>query len=383
MPVTARHDAGVNLGLVSTSRKPDERRLPVHPAHLERLPDGAQVYAEAGYGHAFGRSDDELAPLVSGLLPREEILQLDVVVLPKPEPEDLLGMRDGGILWGWPHCVQQRAITQAAIDKGLTMIAWEAMNFWGLDGGFARHVFHRNNELAGYCSVTHALTLLGSTGAYGRPLRAAVISYGATGRGAVNALIALAAADITVLTQRDVRTVDVPPHVRTASYGRDSDDPTRALVLDDDEHTPLPEFLAGNDVVVNCVFQDPLEPLVFLREEDLDLFGPRNLFVDVSIDEGMGFAWARPTSFAEPLLTVGPGSLYYAVDHSPSYLWNSSTWEISEALLPYVEPVLAGPDAWEADETLRRAIEIRDGVVVNPKILEFQDREPEYPHPVR
>ena len=29
------------------------------------------------------------------------------------------------------------------------------------------------------------------------------------------------------------------------------------------------------------------------------------------------------------MFTVGGGIHYYAVDHSPSLLWNSATWEIS------------------------------------------------------
>ena len=37
------------------------------------------------------------------------------------------------------------------------------------------------------------------------------------------------------------------------------------------------------------------------------------------------------------MFTVGGHVDYYAVDHSPSYLWNSATWEISEALLPFLE----------------------------------------------
>ncbi len=37
---------------------------------------------------------------------------------------------------------------------------------------------------------------------------------------------------------------------------------------------------------------------------------------------------------------------------------------------------MAGPDAWDADPTIRRAIEIRDGVVQNPAILSFQGRPP-------
>ncbi len=94
----------------------------------------------------------------------------------------------------------------------------------------------------------------------------------------------------------------------------------------------------------------------------------------------MGFSWARPTTFADPMITVGAGLHYYAVDHSPSYLWNSTTWENSEALLEYLPTVAAGPAAWDADETIRRAIEIRDGVIVNPRILSFQGRSPVPPH---
>ena len=63
-------------------------------------------------------------------------------------------------------------ITQRALDKHLTVIAFEAMNHWTSEGTFGLHVFHVNNELAGYCSVLHALQLVGLTGDYGRRLSA-------------------------------------------------------------------------------------------------------------------------------------------------------------------------------------------------------------------
>ena len=44
--------------------------------------------------------------------------------------------------------------------------------------------------------------------------------------------------------------------------------------------------------------------------------------------------------------------------------------------------MLEGGAAWDADETLSRAIEIRDGHVVNPAILEFQGRSPQAPYAV-
>ena len=132
--------------------------------------------------------------------------------------------------------------------------------------------------------------------------------------------------------------------------------------------------------MVNCVLQDTDAPMIFVTLEDLGFFAPGSLIVDVSCDAGMGFSWARPTSFAEPIFTVGNNIRYYAVDHSPSHLWNSASWEISEALLPHLRAVLAGPASWDANETIRRAIEIRDGVIQNPRILSFQHRSPDYPH---
>jgi alanine dehydrogenase len=275
----------LSIGVVATPRKPDERRLAIHPAHLERIDADvrARMYLERGYGERFGLPDEHLAPLVAGLRSREELFaDSDVLVLPKPAVEDLETLRPGQVVWGWPHCVQDRQMTQTAIDRGLTLIAWEAMNHWTDDGNFSVHVFHKNNELAGYCSVMHALQLLGSTGDYGRRLRAAVISFGATARGAVRALSALGISDVTVLTQRSVSAVASPfASVRMQHFARDPANPSRTLVLEEPEPGPLVEVLAQYDVVVNCILQDTDEPLMFVMDEDLDRFAPGTLFVDV------------------------------------------------------------------------------------------------------
>ncbi|HEX9063678.1 MAG TPA: N(5)-(carboxyethyl)ornithine synthase [Streptosporangiaceae bacterium] len=374
----------LSLGVIASSRKEHEQRLAIHPAHLDRIDAGLRrdLYLERGYGAGFGLSDEQLAGQVAGLRSREELLAgCDVVVLPKPLPEDLAAMRSGQVLWGWPHCVQNADITQLAIDRRLTLLAFEAMNHWHEDGSFSLHVFHKNNEMAGYCSVLHALQLAGITGEYGRPLRAAVISFGATGRGAVTGLNALGVHDVHVLTHRDIAAVASPIHsARMIHFERLPSDPARCRAHGDDGWLPLAEYLAGFDIVVNCVLQDTGAPLMFVTEVELAAFAPGSLIIDVSCDAGMGFSWARPTSFAEPSFLIGDHVRYYAVDHSPSLLWDSATWEISEALLPHLPTVLAGPASWEADPVISRSIEIRDGVIRNEAILAFQQRSQDYPH---
>ena len=373
----------LTLGVPGGSRKENERRLPIHPRHLGSLEEAVRrrLFLEHGYGERFGFADEDLAPLVGGLRSRDQLVETcDVLLIPKPMPADLLELPEGAVLWGWMHCVQDQEITQIAIDRRLTLIAWEEMHHWSRDGSFDLHVFHKNNELAGYCSVIHALQLAGMTGDYGRRLRASVVGFGATGRGSVTGLAALGIEDVSVLTKREAEAVAAPIHsMRLVTYEPDPDSPGQILELDS-EHESVADFLAEHDVIVNCMLQDTDAPLILVSNRELERFPRGTQFVDVSADEGMGFEWSRPTSFEDPTFRIGDGMRCYAVDHSPSLLWDSATWEISQGIMPFLRAGLAGPTSWAADPTISRAIEIRDGVIQNPKILSFQGRSAEFPH---
>jgi len=374
------------VGIVATSNKENELRLPIHPEHLERIPAELRprLRFEEGYGEPFGFSTEELARAGGGIMERSELLaSCALVILPKPMPKDLRGLGEGATLWGWPHCVQQREITQIAIDRRLTLIAFEAMFYWPRSGGRGTHVFSRNNELAGYASVLHALELRGLDGHYGRRRRAAVLGFGAVGRGAIHALRGRGFDEIAVYTQRPVHLVENRifgcEHRRMARRG---DGSGADVVSPEGARLPLADELGECALIVNATLQDPDRPLMYFSEAELPKLRRGSLIVDVSCDEGMGFPFARPTGFEDPVFEV-EGVTYYGVDHSPSYLWDAATWEISDALLPYFETVLGGPEHWTENETVKRSIEIREGVIENPKILSFQDREEAYPHALR
>ena len=154
----------LSLGVMGRSQKENEHRLPcIRTTSSASLPTcGSASTSRRATAQRFGVPDEQLASLVAGMLSREQIVaECDVVLLPKPLLADLAELRVGQVLWGWPHCVQDAALTQLAIDRRLTLIAFEAMNHWHPDGAFSLHVFHKNNELAGYCSVLHALQLAG------------------------------------------------------------------------------------------------------------------------------------------------------------------------------------------------------------------------------
>ena len=145
-------------------------------------------------------------------------------------------------------------ITQQAIDSRLTLLAWEAMFTWK-NGAREMHLFYRNNEMAGYCGVIHALGLCGMDGNYGPAQRAVVLSFGSVSRGAVYALRGRGIEEITVYTQRSPYAVhDQVPGCR---YGQMACEGGKVVVFDEDGNKrPLIEALAEADVIVNGILQN-------------------------------------------------------------------------------------------------------------------------------
>lgn len=375
----------MNIGIFGTSLKEDERRVPVFPEHLGRFPEPLRrmMTFEAGYGRAFGFGDESFLRHGSRVDSRIGLFgSCDLLVLPKPMPADLEKMRPGQVLFGWPHTVQQTAIAQLAIDKRVTLIAWEAMHLWSEAGEKLMHVFYKNNELAGYAAILHCLHLLGIDGHYGPRRKVVILSHGSVSRGAIYALHGRGFNNIHVFTRRQPHQVaDQNPDVYYGHYFTAADGTLAARDAEGSER-PLLDELATADIICNGILQDPRKPVTYVRDADIPRLKPGSVIVDISCDEGMGFSFARPTSFRSPVFTVGDRVTYYSVDHTPSYLWSAASREISKALLPFLGTVAAGPAAWEADPTVRRAIDIRDGVVLNRAILDFQRRAAEYPHRV-
>ena len=376
----------LTVGVIGKSLKENEKRVPVHPEHIERIPKELrkQITFEEGYGLRFGMENSTLANLSSGrVASREEILKnFDCVLMPKPMAKDLSQMREGTIVWGWPHCVQQKEITQVAIERKLTLIAWEEMFTWSRTGDKIMHIFYKNNEIAGYAGVNHAINLIGVVGNYGKPRKAVVLSFGSVSRGAVYALQGQGFQDITIYTGRV--STDVSDQLPGIIFKQmKNDDSGNLLAVEPDGSTrPFSEALSDVQIIVNGTLQDTDHPKMFVSAQDADKLMKSTLIIDISCDEGMGFWCAKPTSFEHPMFEVA-GKFYYAVDHSPSYYWNSASWEISEALIPFLSIVMSGSKVWEKDKTISKSIEIRNGVIQNPKILSFQNREKEYPHKFR
>lgn len=367
----------MNISVIGTSRKENEMRRPLHPTHLAGIPEVLRRHLifEKSYGEPFGMKDEEIQRLTgNALLERSTLLRSSkAILITKPVIEDFEEIQDGSIVWGWLHSVQQRQITQIAIDKKLTLIAWE--NMYHSTERELIHIFYRNNEMAGYCGVQHALQCVGLDGNYGPPLAAAVISFGSVSRGAIYALLAHGIRDITVFTQRPPALISNQiPGLVYKQFLR-SDSGVLNVRQPNGTFTPLLDTLASVDLIINGILQNPTDPIMLIQQDDISRFSSPCLVIDVSCSKCMGFAFARPTSISDPIFKVG-SLTYYGVDHTPALLWNSATWEISNALLPYLPYMIEETD----NQTMIGATDIRNGEILNNDIILFQKRSDHYPH---
>ena len=366
----------MDVAVIGTSRKENEKRMPIHPDHIAWIPPNirSHLHFEKGYGLPFGMEDETICALTGNrLLSRKKLLNdHKAILITKPVIEDFEEMQEGASVWGWLHSVQQRYITQIAIDKKLTLVAWENMYYEGKRDLI--HIFDKNNELAGYCGVQHALQVVGIDGNYGRERKAAVIGFGSVSRGAICALKAHGFHDITVYTKRPSGLIkDKLPGISYQQYIRDEGG--FGVVAADGGKKRFIDELTVADIIVNGILQDPVDPIVLIDDEGIPKFTKACLVVDVSCSRNMGFSFAYPTTFSNPVFRVG-NIQYYGVDHTPTLLWDSATWEISKAILPYLQYVIQETD----NKVLSDAIDIKDGRILNRDILAYQNRSKVYPY---
>lgn len=310
------------------STKENENRRAIIPADIACLSHPETIYVESGFGKVLGISDEEYEAVGCRICSHDEAVEKDIVCDPKIGDADYLKrMHAGQTIFGWVHATQNRDITDIIVEHGLTAYAWEKM----FENG--RHVFWFNNELAGEAAVINGFQCYGEL-PYG--LEVAVIGNGNTARGACRVLNMLGA------------------HVM--QYNRRQEELLRREI--------------GNyDVIVNCILWDVRRTDHVIYREDLKRMKKNAMIIDVSCDRNGGIETCIPTTIENPTYTVD-GILHYAVDHTPSFFYKTFSINNSKVIAPYLDQLASG----RIGSVLEASLIIRDGVILDPEIIEHQGR---------
>lgn len=310
------------------SHKENENRRAIVPAHIGNLRHPNLLYFEQGYGDVLGISDKEYERCGCNIVSHEEVLKKEIICDPKIGDADYLDKLNNQTIFGWVHATQNREITDKLIERKLTVYAWEKMFQKG------RHVFWRNNELAGEAAVMHAFQC------YGRmpyETKVAVIGKGNTARGAIKVLNMLGA---------DVR-----------QYDRK----TEELLRDE---------IGEYDVIVNCVLWDVMREDHIIYRNDLKRMKHNAMIIDVSCDRNGGIETSIPTAIEKPTYSV-EGILHYVVDHTPALFYKTFTWNNSEVIWNYLNELQEA----KPKKTLLDALIIKNGHIIDKEIIKYQNRK--------
>ncbi len=312
------------IGFV-VSHKENENRRAIIPIDLSRIKHPQFIFIEKDYGKVLGYTDEEYSKFGCHIVERSKALAADIVCDPKIGDADYLNALQNQTIFGWIHAVQNKDICDMICSRRLTAIAWEDMY---KDG---RHIFYRNNEIAGEAAIVHAFQ---RHGIFPYGLKVAVIGRGNVAMGAIKVLHYLCA-DVTIYDRKTV------------------------IKISDD--------LSKYDVIVNAILWDTARMDHIIYERDLEKMKPGSMIIDISCDRAGGIETSIPTTIENPDYFVN-NIRHYVVDHTPSLFYKTSTIEISKAVANYVNDLIEDIP----NQTIEVATCIRNGEIVDRRIIDYQ-----------
>jgi len=310
------------------SRKENEKRRALIPGDVRLVRHPEQLCIETGYGDVLGYTDDDYAAMGCHITDFDTVMGCDVICDAKIGDEPFLAdLLPGQTVFGWVHAVQHRDITDAIALKGGTAYCWEDM----FESG--RHVFWRNNEIAGEAAVVHAFQCWGKMAYH---CAVALIGRGNVARGALKILDKLGA---------------------------------NVMVYDRRTEKQFQADLGKYDVLVNGILWDTSRKDHIVYREDLKRMRRGSLIIDISCDTNGGIETSRATTIEDPVYLVD-GVMHYVVDHTPALFYKTVTDSLSAETVKYLDQLITD----EPGEVLRACRSIHNGKILDQRILDFQHR---------
>ena len=308
--------------------KENEKRRVLLPKDIEKIKEKDCLYFEKVYGKILGISDSEFEKVGCNVVSFDEVLKQDIICDPKIGDANYLDkLKEKQIIFGWVHAVKNKKLTDLLLNKKITVIAFEDMFYKN------RHIFYKNNILAGEAACYNAINYLGRLP---DNLNAVIIGNGNTAHGAYKALSKLGVS------------VDI--------YTRDLEELLR-------------ENLYKYDLIVNCVLWDVKRRDHIIYREDIKKMKKGSMIIDVSCDEKGAIETSHPTTIDNPIYLVD-NIIHYAVDHTPSIFYQTFSLECSKTITEYINDLVLEKD----NEVLKNATIIGNGKNLDQKIKIYQRR---------
>ena len=323
---------------IPKERKVQEYRVALTPQAVGVLVQhGHKVLVEKSAGLGSGITDQEFKNAGARIARNEKELFKKsklIVKVKEPIPGEYSLIKENHIIFSYLHIAADKKLVQALKKSKCRAIAFETVEL--PDGSLPLLI--PMSRIAGRLSVQVGVHFLQKSkggkgvllsGAAGvRNGKVTVIGGGTVGYNAVLSALGLGA---------DVTVIDIKQGVLEYYYDR-FEGKVRTL-------PSYPEViekeLKDSDLVVGAVLVTGAKAPKVITKKMISNMEKGSLFVDVAIDQGGCSETSRPTNHDSPVYKVND-VLHYCVTNMPSLVSKTSTYSLSNVILPYVLQVADG-----------------------------------------
>ena len=340
---------------IPKERKIQEYRVALTPQAVSVLiQHGHKVFVEKGAGLGTGISDSEYKKAGAQIARNEKELFSKaklIVKVKEPIPEEYPLITENHIVFGYLHIAADKKLVQALKKSKCCAIAFETVELE--DGSLP--LLMPMSRIAGRLSVQVGVHFLQkSKGGKGVLLSGAagvrngnvtVIGGGVVGYNAILSALGLGA-DVTVI---DIKG-DVLEFYYDKFEGKVKTLPSYPEIIEKE--------ISQSDLVVGAVLLTGVKAPKVITTKMISKMEPGSLFVDVAIDQGGCSETSHPTNHNSPVYKKND-VLHYCVTNMPSLVSKTSTYSLSNAILPYVLKIAEGK--LEESPQLSKGININNG----------------------
>lgn len=323
------------IGIVK-ERFPNERRVALTPAAVESLiKSGNTVLVESSAGDGVRFTDDQYREAGATIAYTEEevIRRADVLlkVLP-PSQEEYSMLHEGQIFMSFLLLgIAKRAFIDYLLANNVITIGYEL-----IEHPLGIYPMQRSmSEIAGPIAIQMAGVYLGSNYS-GRgiligglpgvaPSEVVILGAGAAGQSSARAALGLGAH--VILMDTDIN------KLRAADQHLGQNLTT---VIASPENIRRGVALA--DVFIGAISIHDDESHHLISEDMVKTMKPGSVIIDLSIDQGGCVGTSRPTSIPDPIFTKH-GVIHYCVPNMPSLVARTSTYALTNNILPYLKAI--------------------------------------------
>ena len=365
---------------IPKEQKSLEGRISLTPDAVKSLTEaGHEVYIELGAGMLSGYSDSQYSHAGASLMPTAPMVYQNaklIVKVKEPLETEWSLYRKDHIVFCFLHLAANLPLMAKLQEIGLTAIAFETMVETDQHGQTHLPLLAPMSAIAGRVTAQMGATLQyqyrGGQGILFGGLDEEMnaqdnIDTGhvvVLGAGVAGAHAAKTAASMgTKVTVLDIN----------ASRLKALESSSANISGVNSSAEAIAELVKEADLLIGAVLIPGAKAPHLVTKAMVETMKPNSVVMDISVDQGGCIETIEPTSYENPVY-FHQKVLHFGVTNIPGAVPRTATQALSAAILPYVHSVIetAESDSWLENEQVKAAINVKDGKVLHPALLNLQ-----------